>query len=54
MKDKQKKEFETEEQKNLILSFGANMIQGFLFSKPIPEKDFVEYVMKFNNVQYIA
>lgn len=45
---------ETEEQKNLILSFGANMIQGFLFSKPIPEKDFIEYVMKFNNIQYIA
>ncbi|MBR6866568.1 MAG: EAL domain-containing protein [Bacilli bacterium] len=44
---------ETEEQKNLVIKFGAEMIQGFLFSKPIPERDFVEYVMKFNKIQYI-
>ena len=45
---------ETEEQKNLILSFGAEMIQGFLFSKPLPEKEFIEYVVKFNKVDYKA
>ena len=45
---------ETEEQKNLVLSFGADMIQGYYFSKPIPEKEFIEYVMKFNKIDYIA
>ncbi len=44
---------ETEEQKELVISCGAEMIQGFLFSKPIPENDFIEYVIKFNNIQYI-
>ena len=44
---------ETEDQKNLVIKFGAEMIQGFLFSKPIPENDFIEYVMKFNKIQYI-
>ena len=45
---------ETEEQKNLMLSFGAQMIQGYFFSKPRPEKEFIEYVMKFNKVKYIS
>ncbi|MBR5990593.1 MAG: EAL domain-containing protein, partial [Bacilli bacterium] len=45
---------ETEEQKNLILSFGAQMIQGYFFSKPVPEDEFIEYVMKFNRVKHIS
>ena len=45
---------ETEAQKNLILSFGAQMIQGYFFSKPIPGDEFIEYVMKFNKIKFIA
>lgn len=45
---------ETEEQKNLVIKFGAEMIQGFFFSKPIPENEFIDYVIKFNNIEYIA
>ena len=45
---------ETEEQKNLILSFGANMIQGYFFSKPVPEQEFIEYVMKFNKIKHTS
>ncbi|MCR5692480.1 MAG: EAL domain-containing protein [Bacilli bacterium] len=45
---------ETEEQKELVINYGAEMIQGFFFSKPIPEKEFIEYVIKFNDIEYIA
>ncbi len=34
---------ETEEQYALLKEYGADYIQGFLFSKPLPAADFVEY-----------
>ncbi len=33
---------ETEEQLNLLKEFGCDYIQGFLFSKPLPEEEFVK------------
>ncbi len=45
---------ETEEQKNLVIKFGADMIQGYYFSKPVPEEEFLKYVIKFNDIEYIA
>ena len=34
---------ETEAQYALLKKYGADYIQGFLFSKPLPAEDFVEY-----------
>ncbi|MCR5685192.1 MAG: EAL domain-containing protein [Lachnospiraceae bacterium] len=39
---------ETEEQFDAMCALGVEYIQGFYFSKPIPEKDFVEFVKKNN------
>ena len=41
---------ETEEQFNAMCGLGVEYIQGFYFSKPIPEAEFVEFVKK-NNAQ---
>ena len=40
---------ETEEQLKLVKSLGTPLVQGFYYSKPIPEKDFMEFLRKFNN-----
>lgn len=34
---------ETKEQYAILKEYGADYIQGFLFSKPLPAADFVEY-----------
>ena len=34
---------ETKEQLDIITSFGGNLIQGYYFSKPIPDRDFIAY-----------
>lgn len=35
---------ETEEMSNLIEEYGGNLIQGFYYAKPLPMKDFVEFM----------
>ena len=40
---------ETEEQKNLVAGLGCDYCQGYYFSKPVPAKEFIEYVRKFNS-----
>jgi EAL domain-containing protein (putative c-di-GMP-specific phosphodiesterase class I) len=39
---------ETSEQLDLVLDAGANLIQGYYFSKPLREKEFVDFVRNFN------
>ncbi|MBR2088141.1 MAG: EAL domain-containing protein [Oscillospiraceae bacterium] len=34
---------ETKEQLDIITAFGGNLIQGYYFSKPISDKDFIAY-----------
>ena len=35
---------ETEEQKNALTRMGCEYLQGYYFSKPLPEKDFLSYL----------
>lgn len=35
---------ETEEMSNLIEQYGGNLIQGFYYAKPLPMKEFVEFI----------
>ncbi|PKA24511.1 EAL and GGDEF domain-containing protein [Leptospira meyeri] len=35
-------------QRDLLHDLGCHMIQGYLYSKPLPAHDFVEFVKKFN------
>ena len=35
---------ETEKQINFLRSINCNYVQGFFYSKPLEEKDFVEYL----------
>jgi EAL domain-containing protein (putative c-di-GMP-specific phosphodiesterase class I) len=37
---------ETKEQLDIITSFGGNLIQGYYFSKPISDKDFIAYCQR--------
>lgn len=37
---------ETEEQRQRLMSMGCDYVQGYYYSKPLPEKDFVEYLQK--------
>ena len=39
---------ETKEQLDLVLEAGANLIQGYYFSKPLPKEDFIDYVRDYN------
>lgn len=41
---------ETREQLENMERIGIDYIQGYYFSKPLPEKEFVEYVRKYNGV----
>ena len=43
---------ETDEQLNGMLELGADYIQGFCFSKPIPEKEFLEFLEKRNGLTF--
>ncbi len=38
---------ETEEQRELLTSFGCQQVQGFLYSPPLPAPGFEEYLLKF-------
>jgi EAL domain-containing protein (putative c-di-GMP-specific phosphodiesterase class I) len=39
---------ETKEQKDAIIEWGVEYIQGYYFSKPIEGDKFIEFVKKFN------
>ena len=39
---------ETAEQLHYAVGLGANLIQGYYYSKPLPEDEFVEYVRRCN------
>lgn len=39
---------ENHAQRDLLHDLGCHMIQGYLYSKPLPALDFVEFVKKFN------
>lgn len=41
---------ETKEQLNLVINAGANLIQGYYFSKPLPRDEFVEYLKNFKGL----
>jgi len=43
---------ETKEQLDFVTEAGANLIQGYYFSKPLRRDEFVEFVKKFNNVKF--
>ena len=36
-------------QANLVVAAGANYIQGFYFSRPVPGDSFISFIAKFNN-----
>ncbi len=40
---------ETEEERDYLLSLGAQIFQGFLFSKPLPEAEFLEFTASQNH-----
>ncbi len=40
---------ETREQLDLVVAAGANYIQGFYFSRPVPGDSFISFIAKFNN-----
>ena len=37
---------ETEEQRQRLMSMGCDYVQGYYYSKPLPEKEFVDYLKK--------
>ena len=39
---------ETKEQLEVMIGMGVDFIQGYYFSKPIPESDFVEFLIQNN------
>ncbi|MDO8453995.1 MAG: EAL domain-containing protein, partial [Sulfurimonas sp.] len=41
---------ETEEQKEMLYSLGCRAYQGYLFSKPIPSKEFETFVIEYINL----
>ena len=45
---------ETEEQLELVMEAGCDLIQGFYFSKPLPEDLFLEYLKNFKWTRYIS
>lgn len=40
---------ETKEMQDILLSYGCNYMQGFYFSKPLPEGDFLEFIRANNS-----
>ncbi|SMC68383.1 EAL domain-containing protein [Polynucleobacter kasalickyi] len=44
---------ETEGQFNLLRSLDCNQFQGYLFSKPIPALEFIEYAKNYNSNKFI-
>ena len=45
---------ETEEQLSIMKNLGIQYIQGFYFSKPLPEEECLEFLRKRNNLGIIA
>ena len=41
---------ETEEQLKCLTGLGVDFIQGYFFSKPLPEKKFVAFIKEHNGV----
>ncbi|MBP5357732.1 MAG: EAL domain-containing protein [Treponema sp.] len=39
---------ETKAQRDLMVQMGADYLQGYYFSKPLPKQDFIEYCKMFN------
>ena len=37
---------ETEEQRQRLISMGCDYVQGYYYSKPLPEKEFIDYLSK--------
>lgn len=37
---------ENEEQKNMVVEFGADQIQGFYYARPMPEDETVEFMLQ--------
>ena len=40
---------ETEEMANALIDLGCDYLQGFYFSKPIPEKDYLNFLNAHNS-----
>ena len=40
---------ETKEQKDAMMELGVDYCQGYYFSKPVPQQEFVEFCREFNN-----
>ncbi|GGH88392.1 diguanylate cyclase (GGDEF)-like protein/PAS domain S-box-containing protein [Pullulanibacillus pueri] len=40
---------ETEEQLQLLKSFGCHAVQGYFYSRPLPEKEFETYILSLKN-----
>ena len=39
---------ETENQRNRLIKAGVRYLQGYFYSKPVPEEAFLDYVRRFN------
>ena len=39
---------ETKSQRDLMVQMGADYLQGFYFSKPLPKLDFIQFCKMFN------
>ena len=44
---------ETEEQYNTMRKLGIDYIQGYYFSKPLPEDEFVKFILDNKNKLYM-
>lgn len=40
---------ETREQLDFVTKYGCNLVQGYYFSKPLPEEEFLKYLKNFNS-----
>lgn len=45
---------ETEEQYNVMKEMGINYIQGYYFSKPLPEEEFLEFIKSRNSAVQVS
>ncbi len=41
---------ETSQMRDALIGFGADYLQGFFYSRPIPDKEFTSYVAAFNKI----
>lgn len=45
---------ETEEQRDMLIRLGADFIQGYIFSRPLPMDDYVDFIMKARGTEYLS